>query len=68
MGNDEKVLFDAVLKHFTDTYRLTIEYPYDDECMQIRQGNQIIGILNPIGHNLLYCLKTLLDMLRNELR
>lgn len=68
MSNDEKVLFDAVLKHFKETYTLTIDYPYDDECMQISQENRIIGILNPIGHNLLYCLKTLVDMLRNELR
>ena len=64
---NEKELFEEVLKQFIETYRLEIERPYDDSYIVIIQNGNELGGLNPSGHNLLYNLTELCNILNNEL-
>lgn len=63
----ENEIFDIVLKKFMEEYNFTITHPYDDTYFEIIKNGNSIGGMNPSGYNLLHNLKTICQLLENEL-
>ena len=63
----EKELFNEVLKYFEENYKLTIERPYNDGYIIIKNGTEEIGDFNSDGYNLLRNLSELCNILKREL-
>jgi len=63
----EKELFREVLKYFEDYYKLEIKAPYEDGYIIIYHNGKDIGSFNYDGHNLLFNLNELTNILNYEL-
>ena len=64
---NEKEMFQKLLGYFLDKYDLELKRPYGDSYICIYRGNDMIGEMNYEGYNLLYNLKRLCDILKDEL-
>ena len=67
MNTSANDIFMKVLVTFVSQYDLTINFPYSDSYFELIKNGKVIGGMNPDGHNLLYCLTELCEILKDEL-